>query len=145
VQIRYYGYGGRDRYTAAYGYGDAAYGYGSATYGRGTTAYGYSGPTYLYGSGAYKSDIMGDHEDEHAEHLEPLDAELVEALEENRPSTWEDSEKGYKVTVTPTRTYSQEGWQYCREYKKETAIEGGRVTVYETACRGQDGHWTRRK
>jgi surface antigen len=55
-------------------------------------------------------------------------------------SVWNNPENGHSGTVTPTRTFQQNG-QYCREYKQSISVGGEPQTAYGTACRQVDGTW----
>lgn len=55
-------------------------------------------------------------------------------------TSWSNPDTGNYGTITPTRTYEQQG-RYCREYQQNVTV-GGRVQEsYGTACRQPDGQW----
>jgi len=65
------------------------------------------------------------------------------AFESNRTgqtSVWNNPDNGHSGSITPTRTYQQNG-QYCREYKQTISVGGQPQTAYGTACRQADGTW----
>lgn len=65
------------------------------------------------------------------------------AFEHNRTgqaSVWNNPDSGHSGSITPTRTYQQNG-QYCREYKQTISVGGQAETAYGTACRQPDGTW----
>jgi surface antigen len=56
-------------------------------------------------------------------------------------SGWQNPDSGNSGSFTPTRTYQQQGGQYCREYQQEIVVAGERQQSYGTACRQPDGSW----
>lgn len=65
------------------------------------------------------------------------------AFESNRTgqaSVWNNPDSGHSGSITPTRTYQQNG-QYCREYKQTISVGGQNENAYGTACRQPDGTW----
>lgn len=67
----------------------------------------------------------------------------AQAFESNRSgqaSVWNNPDSGNSGSITPTRTYQQNG-QYCREYKQTIVVGGEPETAYGTACRQPDGTW----
>jgi len=68
----------------------------------------------------------------------------TQAFEHNaagQASVWNNPDSGNHGSVTPTRTYQQNG-QYCREYKQSIVVGGEPQTAYGTACRQADGTWS---
>jgi surface antigen len=66
-----------------------------------------------------------------------------QAFENNRSgqaSVWNNPDSGNSGSITPTRTYQQNG-QYCREYKQTITVGGEPQTAHGTACRQADGTW----
>ncbi|MHB8474606.1 MAG: RT0821/Lpp0805 family surface protein [Gammaproteobacteria bacterium] len=59
----------------------------------------------------------------------------------NQPATWQNPDSGNQYTVTPTRTYTQQSGQVCREYTTKAVINGQQQVVVGTACRQLDGSW----
>jgi surface antigen len=55
-------------------------------------------------------------------------------------SVWNNPDNGHSGTITPTRSYQQNG-QYCRQYKQTISVGGEPQTAYGTACRQPDGTW----
>jgi surface antigen len=55
-------------------------------------------------------------------------------------SAWNNPDNGHSGSVTPTRTFQQNG-QYCRQYKQTITVGGEPQTAYGTACRQADGTW----
>jgi surface antigen len=55
-------------------------------------------------------------------------------------SVWNNPDNGHSGTVTPTRSFQQNG-QYCRQYKQTISVGGEPQTAYGTACRQADGTW----
>lgn len=65
------------------------------------------------------------------------------AMEEARigqAQTWRNPDTGNYGTITPTRTYQDNG-QYCREYQQTITVGGQTKRGYGTACRQPDGSW----
>lgn len=65
------------------------------------------------------------------------------ALERNptgQTSSWQNPDTGNSYTVTPTRTYDNQGLP-CRDYSTDAWIDGRQETVVGTACRQPDGTW----
>lgn len=58
----------------------------------------------------------------------------------NRPVKWQNPDSGHYGTVTPVRTYTQDG-QDCREFTQTVFIDGRAEKGRGTACRGSDGVW----
>jgi len=54
---------------------------------------------------------------------------------------WTNPESGHRGTVTPLRTFEDDG-RPCREYQQTVTIEGTTLTGVGTACREEDGQWT---
>ncbi len=68
----------------------------------------------------------------------------TQAFNDNRngqESVWNNPSSGNSGSVTPTRTFQQNG-QYCREYKQTITVGGQPQTAYGTACRQADGTWS---
>ena len=55
-------------------------------------------------------------------------------------SSWRNPDSGNYGTVTPTRTYQDEG-RDCREFTQTIYIQGRAQTGTGTACRNGDGTW----
>lgn len=67
----------------------------------------------------------------------------TQAFENNhsgQASVWNNPDTGNSGSITPTRTFQQNG-QYCREYKQTITVGGEPQTAYGTACRQADGTW----
>jgi len=66
-----------------------------------------------------------------------------QAFEYNRvgtTSSWVNPDTGHSGSVTPTRTYEQNG-RYCREYTQKIDVGGKIQSAHGTACRNPDGTW----
>ncbi len=74
-----------------------------------------------------------------------IDQNCVGQVLEHAPSrqvvTWRDPDGDAGYAVTPTRTYEDDGGQYCREYQTVVSIGGREESAYGTACRQPDGSW----
>lgn len=66
--------------------------------------------------------------------------QALERVSDNQTVAWKNSSNGQEYQVTPTRTYSQEGGLYCREYVTRTA-GSTRAESTQQACRHPDGSW----
>jgi surface antigen len=67
----------------------------------------------------------------------------TQAFEQNaagQESVWKNAQTGNSGSITPTRTYQQNG-QYCRQYQQTISIGGEPQSSYGTACRQADGTW----
>ena len=65
----------------------------------------------------------------------------LESLPSGQTAQWRNPDNGHYGTVTPNRTYTQYGNQYCREFTQTAVIDGRRERVHGTACREPDGSW----
>jgi len=68
----------------------------------------------------------------------------TQALESNRtnqPSSWSNPDNGNQYTVTPTRTYTADSGEDCREYTTDAVVDGRAEQVSGTACRQANGTW----
>jgi len=66
-----------------------------------------------------------------------------DAMERNptgQVSSWQNPDTGNSYSVTPTRTYDDQG-RACREFVSDAWIDGKQETVTGTACRQGDGSW----
>ena len=70
-------------------------------------------------------------------------AHAIDRVPDGRTSTWQNPNTNYQYTVTPTKTYINQGTgDYCREVTIGQARVGEeRQKVYGTACRQPDGSW----
>jgi len=66
--------------------------------------------------------------------------QALERVGDNQTVAWKNSANGQEYQVTPTRTFSQEGGLYCREYVTRTA-GSTRAESTQQACRQPDGSW----
>ena len=64
----------------------------------------------------------------------------LEVAPVGQQTTWRNPDSGNYGTVTPTRTYQDNG-QYCREYNQTITVGGKTEKAYGQACRQQDGSW----
>ncbi|MBK1698731.1 RT0821/Lpp0805 family surface protein [Rhodovibrio salinarum] len=64
----------------------------------------------------------------------------LEHTRSGETSTWNNPDSGHSGSVTPTRTYQQNG-SYCREFQQTVTIGGETEQAYGTACRQPDGTW----
>lgn len=65
------------------------------------------------------------------------------ALRDSRtgqPTTWVNPDNGARYTVTPTRTFEQQGGP-CREFRVDANVAGEPDRVNGTACLQSDGSW----
>jgi surface antigen len=69
---------------------------------------------------------------------------MNQALENNQssqPTSWHNPDSGNSYTVTPMKTYYNNGNQPCREYSTTAIIGGKKQQIYGHACRQADGAW----
>jgi len=66
--------------------------------------------------------------------------QALERAQTGQPVAWQNPD-GRQYQVTPTRTYQQNGGQYCREYQTKIIIDGREHDGYGRACRQPDGSW----
>lgn len=64
----------------------------------------------------------------------------LEHTRSGETSTWQNPDTGHTGSVTPTRTYQDNG-TYCREFQQSVTIGGKTEDAYGTACRQPDGTW----
>ena len=64
----------------------------------------------------------------------------LENSRSGRASEWRNPDSGNSGTITPTRTFEEDG-QYCREYRQTVTVGDETETLYGTACRQPDGSW----
>ena len=64
----------------------------------------------------------------------------LEHTRSGETSSWQNPDTGHAGTVTPTRTYRDDG-TYCREFQQSVTIGGKTEDAYGTACRQPDGTW----
>jgi surface antigen len=65
----------------------------------------------------------------------------LETVPSGTTTTWQNPDSGNSGTFTPTRTYENNGGQYCREYQQTIIVGGKEEKSYGTACRQPDGSW----
>jgi surface antigen len=56
-------------------------------------------------------------------------------------STWRNPDNGNSGSITPTRTFQNQGGAYCREFQQEIVVGGQAQQATNTACRQPDGSW----
>ena len=56
-------------------------------------------------------------------------------------TSWRNPDSGNSGTITPTRTYTKNDGQPCREFQQTVTIGGKVEEAYGTACRQADGTW----
>jgi len=69
--------------------------------------------------------------------------QALERAQTGQPVAWQNPDNGRQYQVTPTRTFEQNGGQYCREYQTKIIIDGRTQDGYGKACRQPDGSWKR--
>lgn len=73
-------------------------------------------------------------------HANQAGQRAFESAPTNQPVAWHNPDSGHSGTVTPTRTYVDDG-QPCREYQTTVTIQGKTEKAFGTACRQADGSW----
>lgn len=65
----------------------------------------------------------------------------LESYKSYETSEWRNPDTGNYGSITPTRTYTNDQGQSCREYTQIINIEGETHEAHGTACRQSDGTW----
>ena len=81
--------------------------------------------------------------------LDERDKQLAEdafqsSLENNKTGatqSWSNPDSGHSGNTTPTRTYTADSGDPCREFTTTVLIGGEEQQGYGTACRQADGSW----
>jgi surface antigen len=68
-------------------------------------------------------------------------AQALETTPTNQPYGWRNPDTGSNYDVVPTRTYSGNSGQPCRDFTTQAVIDGRRQSIYGSACRQPDGTW----
>ncbi len=68
-------------------------------------------------------------------------AEILETSRTGQPVEWTNPDTGGRYTMTPVRTYRNNGGEDCREYTVWGWIDGYEEKLHGTACRTDDGIW----
>ncbi len=68
--------------------------------------------------------------------------QALERAQDRRTVAWVDPDRGARYELTPTRTFQRRG-RYCRDFVMDALVDGARREVTGTACRNDDGSWTR--
>ncbi|MDH3335461.1 MAG: RT0821/Lpp0805 family surface protein [Rhodospirillaceae bacterium] len=72
---------------------------------------------------------------------------LNQALEVNlndAPMTWSSPASGQTASFTPVNTYQDKTGRFCREYRKDLAVNGKTSSTFGLACRNDKGKWETR-
>ncbi|MEJ2591594.1 MAG: RT0821/Lpp0805 family surface protein [Candidatus Thiodiazotropha sp.] len=67
-------------------------------------------------------------------------AQVFESNKTGESSTWVNPDTRDRYTVTPTRTYEEQGTP-CREFTMNANVGDETQKIYGTACRQSDGSW----
>ena len=68
-------------------------------------------------------------------------ARALETAPAGTASTWTNPDNGTRGSITPTRTFQNQGGAYCREFQQEIVVDGQTQQATNTACRQPDGSW----
>jgi len=68
-------------------------------------------------------------------------AQTLAHVDDGDTVIWRNPETSSEYHVTPMRSYSNPGGQYCREYTAAATIGGRHQTIFGTACLRPDGTW----
>ena len=68
--------------------------------------------------------------------------QVLERAADRQTVAWTDGRRDSRYEVTPMRTFRNDG-RYCRDFVMDAMIDGRPDTVRGTACRNDDGSWTR--
>lgn len=63
------------------------------------------------------------------------------ALARNETTAWNNPQTGYRGSVDPMRTYTNDQGQLCRDYTHTIFVDGQAETARGTACQHRDGTW----
>jgi len=64
-----------------------------------------------------------------------------QAMEQGKRQSWKNTDNGHHGTITPTKRYTNDEGQSCRDYTQSIYVDGKRHTGHGTACREADGSW----
>lgn len=67
--------------------------------------------------------------------------QTLETSPSGSTNSWRNPDSGNSGTITPTRTYTKNDGQPCREFQQTVTIGGKIEEAYGTACRQADGTW----
>lgn len=111
---------------------------GAAT---GSTIGGGSGRTAAIILGALLGTAIGANIGRHMDEQDRMKtAQVLESNKTGQPTTWINPDTRDRYTVTPTRTYEEQGTP-CREFTMNANVGDETQKVYGTACRQSDGSW----
>ena len=68
-------------------------------------------------------------------------AHSLETVRTGVPTTWDNPDTHNHYVLVPTRTYTVNSAQPCREYTVDAIIGGKKEKIYGKACRQADGSW----
>jgi len=63
------------------------------------------------------------------------------AVSRNESISWSNPETGNRGSIQPTRTYTADNGQLCRDYTHTVYVNGQAETARGTACQQEDGTW----
>src|SRR5579872_3700182 len=101
-----------------------------------------NGKLLAVGAGALAGALIGGAIGKNMDETDKL--KMNQALEGNsvgQPAYWQNQKTGTNYTVVPTKNVTDDGNQYCREYRSTANVAGKKQQVYGTACRQPDGSW----
>jgi surface antigen len=67
--------------------------------------------------------------------------ETLEEAQDGETRMWRNYMSGNEGAITPTETYLSDGGYFCRRYREELTVGGGRNAFVHTACRNDAGRW----
>lgn len=67
--------------------------------------------------------------------------QALETAPTGRAIAWQNPDSGNSGTITPTKTYTSNSGEQCREYSQTVTIGGKKEQAYGKACRQPDGSW----
>ncbi|MEM9243484.1 MAG: RT0821/Lpp0805 family surface protein [Pseudomonadota bacterium] len=100
-----------------------------------------SGQVAATGVGAVLGALIGSAVGKSMDKTDQLETQrALENSRTNQSTTWVNPDTHNRYTVTPTRTYSQNG-EPCRQYVIDATINGRPEKINGTACRNANGEW----
>lgn len=104
-----------------------------------------SGRLYTTAAGAILGVMAGSHIGARMDEADRLRAQQAYNRAGSSPVgqniSWHNPHSGHHGNVRAVREGRSSYGEYCREFQSTAYIDGHRDTVYNTACKGNDGRW----
>lgn len=65
----------------------------------------------------------------------------LESQPTGQSAAWKNPDSGHSGTVTPTKTFTNDKGENCREFQQTITVGGKTEQGYGTACRDVSGNW----